>query len=60
MLEVDVLGLGDHAVPYREAWEKQREVHHQVVYFWNISLFTQLENEQKILNVQLMELKSSM
>lgn len=31
MLEVDVLGLGDHAVPYREAWEKQREVHHQVV-----------------------------
>lgn len=31
MLDVVILGLGDDAVPYREAWEKQREIHKQVV-----------------------------
>jgi lipoyl(octanoyl) transferase len=31
MLDVVVLGLGENAVDYRDAWEKQREVHHQVV-----------------------------
>jgi lipoyl(octanoyl) transferase len=31
MLDVVVLGLGDDAVAYREAWETQREVHRQVV-----------------------------
>lgn len=31
MLDVVFLGLGDDAVPYREAWEKQREIHKQVV-----------------------------
>lgn len=30
MLDVVILGLGDDAVPYREAWEKQREIHKQV------------------------------
>lgn len=31
MLDVVILGLEDDAVPYREAWEKQREIHKQVV-----------------------------
>ncbi|MFA9276859.1 MAG: lipoyl(octanoyl) transferase LipB [Rhodoluna sp.] len=31
MLDVVILGLGDDAFPYREAWEKQREIHKQVV-----------------------------
>ena len=31
MLDVVILGLGDDTVPYREAWEKQREIHKQVV-----------------------------
>jgi lipoyl(octanoyl) transferase len=31
MLDVVILGLGDDAVPYRDAWEKQREIHRQVV-----------------------------
>ena len=31
MLDVVILGLGEDAVPYREAWEKQREIHKQVV-----------------------------
>lgn len=31
MLDVVILGLGDDAVPYREAWETQREIHKQVV-----------------------------
>ena len=31
MLDVVILGLGDDAVPYREAWDKQREIHKQVV-----------------------------
>ncbi|WP_299057281.1 lipoyl(octanoyl) transferase LipB [uncultured Nocardioides sp.] len=30
-LDVQVLGLGDDAVDYREAWERQREVHAAVV-----------------------------
>ncbi|MCH1867468.1 lipoyl(octanoyl) transferase LipB [Nocardioides sp. CFH 31398] len=29
-LDVQVLGLGDDAVDYREAWERQREVHAEV------------------------------
>lgn len=31
MLDVVILGLGDDTAPYREAWEKQREIHKQVV-----------------------------
>jgi lipoyl(octanoyl) transferase len=31
MLDVVILGLGDDAVPYRDTWEKQREIHRQVV-----------------------------
>lgn len=31
MLEVVVVGLGGDAVPYRQAWEMQREIHRQVV-----------------------------
>lgn len=31
MLDVVILGLGDDAVPYRDAWEKQREIHRDVV-----------------------------
>lgn len=31
MLDVVILGLGDDAVPYRDAWEKQREIHREVV-----------------------------
>jgi lipoyl(octanoyl) transferase len=30
MLDVVILGLGVDAVPYRQAWEKQREIHKQV------------------------------
>ncbi|MEY4102793.1 MAG: hypothetical protein RIR88_927 [Actinomycetota bacterium] len=31
MLDVVILGLGDDAVAYRDAWETQREIHRQVV-----------------------------
>ena len=31
MLDVVILGLGDDAVAYREAWQTQREIHRQVV-----------------------------
>lgn len=31
MLDVVILGLGDDAVAYRDAWETQRDIHRQVV-----------------------------